>query len=142
MTQPNPQQSPNLEWKNQCQILTGKLDDPYTGRTINFQRGPETSKLVQIDHVVPLADAWRHGARGWTPETRAAFANDTNNLLAVDGNANQAKGAKTPDQWLPENRAYHCQYAQIWTHTKHTWQLTMTGAEKATLTDILNTCTN
>ena len=33
-----------------CVVLTGTLAEPYTGATIEFQRGDKTSSLVQIDH--------------------------------------------------------------------------------------------
>ena len=75
-----------------CIVLSGTLDDPYTGEVITFERG-EHSSAVQIDHVVALSDAWQKGAQQWSAETREQFANDPANLLAVDGPANQQKGA-------------------------------------------------
>ena len=74
-----------------CRVLSGVLNDPYTGQTIQFQRGEKTSSKVQIDHVVALSDAWQKGAQQISPEEREKLANDTLNLLAVDGPANQAK---------------------------------------------------
>ena len=93
-----------------CVVLSGTLDDPYTGVPIAFARGPGSS-AVQIDHVVALSDAWQTGAQSWTPVTREAFANDPANLLAVDGPANQEKGAGDAATWLPPNRGYRCVYA-------------------------------
>ena len=69
----------------------GILDDPYTGRTIEFHKGEESSDQVQIDHVVALANAWRSGAWQWDATRRQEFANDPANLLAVDGNAIKIK---------------------------------------------------
>src|SRR6478752_10821990 len=94
-----------------CVVETGVLDDPYTGQVIDFQRGPDTSALVQIDHVVALADSWQKGAQQWSQGKREAFANDPRNLLAVDGEANQQKGAGDAATWLPPNRGYWCDYA-------------------------------
>lgn len=85
-------------------VTTGRLTDPYTGKVINFVRGQGTSSKVQIDHVVPLADAWQKGAQQWSTATRLAFANDPLNLLAVDGPTNQKKGAGDAATWLPPNK--------------------------------------
>ena len=78
---------------NGCVVLSGPLQDPYTGQTISFVRSQDTSSAVQIDHVVALADAWHKGAQEWSAETREQFANDSANLRAVDGSTNQRKGA-------------------------------------------------
>jgi hypothetical protein len=71
-----------------CDVATGTLNDLYTGTTIQFRRGQDTSADVQIDHVIPLAYAWRAGAWEWTTEKREAFANDPAELRAVDGPTN------------------------------------------------------
>ena len=86
-----------------CRVLSGVLNDPYTGQTIHFQRGEKTSSKVQIDHVVALSDAWQKGAQQISPEEREKLANDPLNLLAVDGPANQAKGDGDAATWLPSN---------------------------------------
>ena len=93
-----------------CVVLSGVLNDPYTAKTINFVRGKDTSSLVQIDHRVPLSWAWQHGAQSWTAAKRVDFANDPDNLVAVDGPTNQAKGDSGPGAWLPPNKAYRCEY--------------------------------
>ena len=92
-----------------CVVLDGLLDDPYTGKLIEFSKSRATQ--VQIDHVVPLAMAWRQGASGWSEARRTTFANDPLELLAVDGEANQEKGASGPAAWLPPNRRVRCAYA-------------------------------
>jgi hypothetical protein len=86
-----------------CVVLTGTLDDPYSGRAIAFQRGQSTSDDVQIDHVVALSDAWQKGAQGLEETRRRAFANDPLNLLAVDGPLNMQKGDGDAATWLPPN---------------------------------------
>jgi hypothetical protein len=93
-------------------VRNGTLVDPYTGASIPFTRGPGTSKDVQIDHVVPLAYAWDMGAYQWPESQRATFYTDPQELLAVSGEANDAKGDKPPGQWLPPNQAYQCTYVQ------------------------------
>lgn len=74
-----------------CKVRAGVLDDPYTGKTIEFKRGADSSDDVQIDHVVALSDAWQKGAQQLTKEEREALANDPLELLAVDGDANQKR---------------------------------------------------
>lgn len=77
---------------NGCAVQSGTLADPYTGTTIPFVRGPQTSSAVQIDHVVALSDAWQKGAQQLSAAQRADFANDPRNLQATDGPTNQQKG--------------------------------------------------
>lgn len=125
-----------------CAVLTGTLSDPYGGRTIAFERGQDTSSEVQIDHVVPLADAWQKGAREWTDDQRAAFANDPLNLLAVDGGLNQEKQAGDAATWLPPNRPYWCPYAARIVAVKARYSLWVTQAEHDSLEQILSTCPN
>ena len=63
-----------------CQVRAGTLVDPYTGERLAFRQGAD--EPVRVDHVVPLLDAWRQGARGWDDATRERFANDPLNLVA------------------------------------------------------------
>ncbi len=92
-------------------VATGTLHDPYTNAVVAFTRGNQVGASVQIDHIVPLALAWDLGARDWTDDLRARFANDPANLLAVQGQANQDKGDGEPSVWMPPNHAFWCQYA-------------------------------
>ena len=77
---------------NTCEVKTGTLDDPYTGKVIHFVRGPSTSTAVQIDHMVAIGDAWQTGAQQISMSTREQLYNDPLELLAVDGQANEDKG--------------------------------------------------
>jgi hypothetical protein len=74
-------------------VLSGTLDDPYTGTAIAFQRGRHTSWEVQVDHVVALLDAWQKGAQQLDEATRQNLANDPANLQATEGSINEQKGA-------------------------------------------------
>jgi hypothetical protein len=114
-----------------CLVESGTLADRYTGKRITFKRGYGTSGAVQIDHVVPVADAWRSGAWAWTQAQRAAFYNDQRNLVAVAGPVNQAKGAKTADKYMPA--VNQCRYAATVVEVKVTYSLTVTPAERAAL---------
>ncbi|MGN8244481.1 HNH endonuclease family protein [Cellulomonas soli] len=122
-----------------CVVRTGTLDDPYTGEVIAFERG-EHSADVQIDHVVALSDAWQKGAQQWTAEKREQFANDPANLLAVDGPANQQKGAGDAATWLPPSTGYRCVYALRQIRVKDAYGLWVTAAEKDALADQLDRC--
>ncbi|MDU0315182.1 HNH endonuclease family protein [Phycicoccus sp. M110.8] len=123
-----------------CVVLSGTLLDPYTGRTIAFTRGPGTSAAVQIDHVVPLADAWVKGAARWDVGTRTTFANDPLNLLAVSGPVNAAKGAGDAATWLPPAKGFRCAYAARQVAVKARYAVAVTSAERAALARILGTC--
>ncbi|MEN2741305.1 HNH endonuclease family protein [Microbacterium sp. X-17] len=126
--------------RTDCAVLTGTLSDPYTGRSIAFTRGVQTSALVQIDHVVALLDAWQTGAQGLSQETRVQLANDPLELLAVDGATNQAKGAGDAATWLPPNRGFRCEYAARQVAVKAKYGLWVTAAEGAALKGILAGC--
>lgn len=125
-----------------CVVLSGSLDDPYTGETILFERGQGTSEKVQIDHVVALKDAWVSGAWRWEDSQRLEFANDPLNLLAVDGSANQEKSDLSADGWLPANKSYLCDFAVRQVAVKKKWELSVTQDEKRALADVLSKCQN
>lgn len=123
-----------------CRVLAGTLVDPYTGRTIAFTRGRQTSARVQIDHVVALLDAWETGARSLSQETRVRLANDPLELLAVDGPTNQAKGAGDAATWLPPSAGFRCEYAARQVSVKVKYGLWVKPAEKAALQRVLTGC--
>ncbi|MFE2868289.1 MULTISPECIES: HNH endonuclease family protein [unclassified Embleya] len=94
-----------------------------------------------IDHVVPLSEAWASGAWAWTTTRRRAFANDVTapQLIAVSASSNRSKGDKDPAEWLPQT-SYRCTYARAWVQVKHDYALTVDAGEKSALTTILNAC--
>lgn len=130
----------NETLENGCVVLTGTLTDPYTSTVLEFVRGQDTSSAVQIDHLVPLAAAWRTGAQEWSAEKRTQFANDPANLLAVDGPTNAAKGDSDAAEWLPPNGAFVCTYVQAQVQVKAAYGLWVTPAEKAAMSDALEDC--
>lgn len=129
----------NTQVEGSCKVLSGTLDDPYTGGIIDFERG-ERSSEVQIDHIVPLKDAWDSGAFKLTQDERVRLANDPDNLLAVDGPSNQEKSAQTLDQWQPENPDFVCDYAGKQVLVKQKYGLTVTQDEKNSMVSILESC--
>jgi hypothetical protein len=123
-----------------CRVLSGVIDDPYTGDLISFVRGNDTSALVQIDHVVALSNAWQTGAQQITEEKRIALANDPINLLAVDGSANSQKGDGDTATWLPENTAFRCEYVARQISVKARYALWVTAAEHDAMVRVLSRC--
>ncbi|MEU4953041.1 HNH endonuclease family protein [Streptomyces lavendulae] len=120
----------------QCRAVSGAWFSPYDDRTLT------AASQVDIDHIVPLANAWRSGADTWDTPTRKAFANDLENpqLIAVSAASNRSKGDQSPDQWSPPSRAYWCTYSRAWTHIKHVYRLNITAAERDQLNVMLDTC--
>jgi hypothetical protein len=123
-----------------CLVLQGTLHDPYTGRTIPFVRGQQTSIAVQIDHVVALSDAWQKGAQQWSAAKRRGFANDPLNLLAVDGPSNARKGDGDAATWLPPVKSYRCSYVARQVAVKKAYGVWVTAAERAAIARLLATC--
>lgn len=121
----------------ECTVATGRWLDPFTGTTFT-----EAGDL-DVDHLVPLANAHRSGGWRWSAEQKERFANSmdyANHLIAVDKSANRAKGAKGPEGWQPPNPAYHCQYALDWIAIKDEWELTATAGEWDALEEMLERC--
>jgi hypothetical protein len=123
-----------VEVDEDCSFTAGRWLDPYTGSTLT------DSGDVDIDHIVPLANAWRSGANDWDQSRREAYANDPGVLLSVDDAANQTKGDKGPEAWLPPNTDYRCEYARRWIWIKHKWNLTVNAQERTTLQEMLQGC--
>lgn len=126
----------NVTRDGECRAVSGRWVSVYDGKTFT-----DASDL-DIDHMVPLANAWRSGANTWTQEKRKAFANDLMHpqLLAVSAASNRSKGDQGPDEWQPPSQTYWCTYARAWVSVKSTYELSVTENEKSTLTDMLGTC--
>lgn len=121
-------------------VVSGLLNDPYTGKIIQFVRGSSTSSSVQIDHVVALSDAWQKGAQYFTYQQRVALANDPLELLAVDGQANMDKSDGDAATWLPPNKPFRCQYIARQIAVKQKYKLWLTRAEHDAMANILDKC--
>lgn len=96
-----------------------------------------------VDHMVPLKEAWDSGAFGWDSGTRAAFANDlgyAHSLIAVTASSNRSKSDRDPAQWLPVNNDFHCAYAFRWLAVKYRWSLSVDSAEALTLGRLATAC--
>jgi hypothetical protein len=119
-----------------CKITAGTCVSAYEGDTFTNPSDHD------IDHNVPLANAWRTGAATWTDERRSDFANDLTRpqLVAVSASSNRSKGDQDPSQWRPPRQDYWCAYAQSWITVKAYWHLSVTTDEKAALAEMLGTC--
>ena len=121
-----------------CRVLRGRRVSWYDGATWTDPAD------VDIDHVVPLKEAWESGARSWSTGDRERFANDLGHrwsLDAVTDNVNAAKGDRDPAQWLPPRAATSCSYAVHWVTVKYRWRLSIDATERAALSSILTgTC--
>jgi hypothetical protein len=124
------QTSPN----NHCVVVSGTWKDPYTGTTLT------TARDVQIDHVVPLKQAYLSGAFSWNKQKRCLYGNfmkSAYHLLSVKGFENMRKGDKTPAQYLPPNRAFVCDYIRNWLKIKLAWKLVLSSEEGYAINQIL-----
>lgn len=116
-----------------CKVVRGTWVSPYTGATVTVPR------RLDIDHVVPLARAWSAGAKAWGPQRRLNFANDPDNLRAVDAASNRSKGDLGPSAWRPK-RPYQCSYAIVYIRATQKYGLPLTRSDVTALRDMLKTC--
>ncbi|MDR1999496.1 MAG: HNH endonuclease family protein [Frankiaceae bacterium] len=123
---------------SRCHVVAGALADPYTGTKI--QLTPASPGAVQIDHIFPLAAAFDLGAAKWPQSQRNQFAQDLDELVAVSGSANAAKGDSTPGEWMPAAVSYRCSYAARYVAVAAKYSLSITKADEAALSAALSRC--
>ncbi|MEU6686363.1 HNH endonuclease family protein [Streptomyces sp. NPDC046832] len=126
----------NVVQDSSCAATSGSWYSPYDGATWS------AASDVDIDHLVPLAEAWDSGAGSWTTSRRQSFANDLTRpqLIAVTDDVNQAKGDQDPATWMPSRTAYRCTYVRAWVQVKYYYGLSVDSAEKSALTNHLASC--
>ncbi|MDH6433962.1 hypothetical protein M2158_002439 [Streptomyces sp. SAI-144] len=126
----------NVVQDSACAATSGSWYSVYDGATWTV------ASDLDIDHLVPLAEAWDSGASGWTTARRQAFANDLTRpqLIAVTDNVNQAKGDQDPATWMPSVTSYRCTYVRAWVQVKYYYGLSVDSAEKSALTSYLANC--
>lgn len=131
------QVAPSFTTARGCTVATGLWVDPWSGT-------PNTAaSALDVDHTVPLANAWRSGAWAWTGDQRVAFANDLaadDHLIAIPLGLNRSKGDDGPEEWRPPDPGSWCRYARVWTDIKARWGLSATDAEWAAILEMANTC--
>ena len=136
------------------EVLLAEADDPPSvtgtctlsgGRWYSYydQVSWTNASDIDIDHMVPLAEAWDSGARSWTTSVRQAYANDlgdSRSLVGVTDNVNQTKGDQDVAEWLPTYDK--CRYLREYVAVKHRWRLSVDSAEKSAMQSLASTCTN
>lgn len=126
-----------FESDRHCRVAEGTWIDPYSGDTLT------DPGALDIDHMVPLKNAFKSGGWRWDFDKRERYANDLedrHHLLAVKLGLNRSKGSKGPEEWMPPDTAYWCTYVEDWAQIKERWQLTMTTAELAKVDSVEATC--
>ena len=126
----------NVVTNSACTATSGSWYSQYDGVTTT---DPST---FDIDHLVPLAEAWDSGASDWTTAQRQAFANDVTRpqLIAVSASSNRSKSDQDPAEWVPTRSAYVCTYVRAWVQVKYYYDLSVDSAEKSALTSYLAGC--
>ncbi|MFF2522460.1 HNH endonuclease family protein [Streptomyces liangshanensis] len=118
-----------------CKVISGDWYSAYDGVTVTAPGG------LDVDHMVPLAEAWDSGASSWTAQRRQDYANDLgapNSLIAVTAKTNRSKADQDPAEWLPSRDV--CDYTQMWVGTKLRWGLMTDAAEQNELRRLAETC--
>ncbi|WAX79626.1 HNH endonuclease family protein [Streptomyces sp. KMM 9044] len=127
------------EQSGRCTLTGGTWYSPYDDTYVNGARG------LDIDHLVPLAEAWDSGAGTWTAAEREAYANDLDDqraLIAVTARSNRSKADQDPATWQPPAETYRCQYYTDWVTIKTRWQLAIDPAEQTALEELADACPN
>ena len=122
-----------------CTVDTGKWFSVYDNVSIT------DAGTLDIDHFVPLKEAWESGASHWTASQREAYANDLGfgpSLIAVTASTNRSKSDRDPASWMPPSNGFHCTYAKDWIRVKYRWHLSVDSTEKSALINELGTCSN
>ena len=123
--------------KRRCKITRGTWRCPYTG---NVLHDPHE---LDVDHMVPLKNAWESGAQSWTDDRWRDYANElehAEHLIAVTAKANRSKSARGPDAWLPPLAEYRCAYVRDWVAIKARWGLDASSGETQATAHMLNDC--
>ncbi|MFF3843408.1 HNH endonuclease family protein [Streptomyces sp. NPDC001930] len=120
-----------------CKLSGGEWLSYYDGQEVN-----DPAKL-DIDHMVPLAEAWDSGASSWTAARREAYANDQDapaSLVAVTARTNRSKADQDPREWMPPLPDAHCRYIGEWVATKLRWGLAADQGEADALEVYAEAC--
>lgn len=120
-----------------CSLKSGKWISKYD----NIQVANATE--LDIDHFVPLNEAWQSGAFDWNADTRTSYANDLGyavSLIAVTAHSNRSKGDKDPNRWMPSYKNYRCEYIANWIAVKYRWSLSIDSVERDFLVSEINKC--
>ena len=123
-----------------CKVASGDFTDPYSGESfhVSCRVGSGCVSSFDVDHSVPLSDAWQKGAQYWTKSKREQIANDPLNLVVTTAHLNRQKSDSDAASWLPPERSYWCKYVARQVAVKRKYGLWATKAEKAKIVEILS----
>ena len=140
----------NVTYNSRGNVNTGILLEPYTGKTIHFQRGQSNKTEggsasnrdggIQIDHVVAYAEAYRSGLDKLDFQQRDTYYNDPDVLLVSQAEANNVKKDGTIAEWKPSNQAFQCDYASLQIGIKAKYGLMVDQKEHDKLAQVLASC--
>lgn len=123
--------------EEECKVSTGVWLSLYDGKTV------KSAGDIDIDHMVPLKEAWESGAASWNSNKRRSYANDIEypkSLIAVSASSNRSKSDRDPADWLPEVKSYACTYIADWVSVKYRWKLSVDKTEKKVLDSYAKKC--
>jgi hypothetical protein len=121
----------------ECVVSSGKWLSLYDGVTLTDPSG------VDIDHMVPLKEAWESGAHSWNDAKRRSYANDIGDprsLIAVSAKSNRSKSDRDPQDWMPTEKSYTCTYIADWVAVKYRWNLSIDMKEREALISYAEEC--
>ena len=125
--------------EGRCKVVSGEWVSAYDGETTTVPRD------LDIDHMVPLAEAWDSGAWAWDDDKRRDYANDLahpEHLIAVSDSSNRSKGDQDPAEWFQVRAEFRCEYVEAWIGVKLRWELTVDPAEHRALEGVAGSCAN
>lgn len=142
------QQASNYEEDSNGKIVSGTWYIPYSGETVAYNKKEDISKNIQIDHVIPVSYAHRHGAASWDEDKKHEFYNDygvngvwsegtdgkvtynkVGNLIVSDSKSNISKSDKGPSEWLPSNEDYVLNYLEQWVVVASNYGISISQAD-------------
>ena len=122
---------------DRCELIGGLWYSAFDGQYT------EDDSSFDVDHMVPLKEAWDSGANAWSSDRRRAFANDLDlpqSLIAVSASSNRSKSDRDPADWLPPLASYRCQYVEDWVRVKVKWELSVDEREFSAIRNVLASC--
>lgn len=120
-----------------CKVVSGEWKSAYDGKTIT------DPKTIDIDHMIPLKEAWESGASKWDSQARESYANDLSSpesLVAVTAASNRSKSDRDPAGYLPTDASNLCSYVTKWISVKTRWNFTIDAQEKSEMKTVLDKC--
>jgi hypothetical protein len=119
-----------------CNASRGRWFSAYDGLVLT------SSSDLDVDHFVPLAEAWGSGASRWKAKTRTQYANDLYgySLIAVSAASNRSKSDQDPSEWLPSRKSFRCEYVARWVAVKYRWRLSVDRREAQALRRSISGC--